>query len=358
MYHAEKTRESGADAAVAVMSGNFVQRCEPAFFRKQARAEAAVRGGIDLVIELPVRFSTGSAEKFAYGGVYLLDMCGVCDILSFGSESGSITELNACAEKLIEADRSGEIAKAVRGSESFARARQKTVGSVLLSEPNNILAVEYIKALKKLNSKIKPFTVKRTDGYHASASEIRKKIPGGLYDGLPDFTADIIKRETEAGRAPAELSRLERILLAFLRNAKSEDFSGIYGINEKEGFGNRLLSAAKASSLEEAFGMIKSKKYALSTVKRALLSAYLRIPDDKTMPEYIRPLAFNEKGRLLLKAVSRNIQVVGNLAELKNDPHNAVFADEERRATALFGLATPEIQPGYSEFTDKISPEI
>ena len=147
-FQTEKIRESGTDGIIAVMSGNFVQRCEPAFFRKHARAEAAIKGGIDLVIELPVRFSTASAEKFAYGSVYLLDKCG-CHRLNFGSECGNISELKKCAEKLLEADKNGFLAKAVSGEESFARARQK-IGGDILSEPNNILGVEYIKAIKNL----------------------------------------------------------------------------------------------------------------------------------------------------------------------------------------------------------------
>ncbi len=197
-YQTEKLRENGADGIIAVMSGNFVQRCEPAFFRKHARAEAAVRGGIDLVIELPVRFATASAEKFAFGAVYLLDMCG-CDVLNFGSECGDIEQLEACAEKLIEADENGLIAKAVSGEESFARTRQR-IGGEILSEPNNTLGVEYIKALKKLNSNIRPTTIKRTFGYHASASELRRNIPDGNFEGLPETTKEIILREKALGK--------------------------------------------------------------------------------------------------------------------------------------------------------------
>lgn len=354
-YQIEKIKENGSDGVIAVMSGNFVQRCEPAFFRKHARAEAAVKGGADLVIELPVRFATASAEKFAFGAVYLLDICG-CDSINFGSECGDIEMLENCAEKLIEADKNGDLARAISGEESFARTRQK-IGGELLSEPNNTLGVEYIKALKKLNSKMIPTTVKRTFGYHASASELRKNIPNGNFDGLPETTKEIILREKAAGKLPAEMKNIEKILLAFLRNAREEDFNGIHGVNQKEGFGNRILNARTAASLEEAFELIKSKKYPLSTVKRGLLSAYLRIPEDKMMPEYIRPLAFNDKGRELLKKISGKVRVVNNLAEL-TDENGKILADEERRATDLFGLALPTIQRGFAEFTDKNIPYV
>ncbi len=354
-YQINKIKESGADGIIAVMSGNFVQRCEPAFFRKHARAESAIKGGVDLVIELPVRFATASAEKFAFGAVYLLDKCG-CDIINFGSECGSIELLENCAKKLIEADESGELAQAVTGEESFARTRQK-IGGDILSEPNNILGVEYIKALKKLNSKMIPTTIKRTFGYHASASELRKNIPLGNFEGLPETTKEIILREKNEGKLPAEMNNLENIFLAFLRNARESDFDGIYGVNQKEGFGNRILNARTAVSLEEAYELIKSKKYPLSTVKRGILSAYLCIPDDKMMPEYIRPLAFNDKGRELLKNISDKVRVVNNLAEL-TDKSGKIFADEERRATDLFGLALPKTQKGFAEFTDKNIPYV
>ncbi|MBQ7015109.1 MAG: nucleotidyltransferase family protein [Clostridia bacterium] len=349
-YQTEKIKELRADGIIAVMSGNFVQRCEPAFFRKHARAEAAVKNGVDLVIELPVRFATASAEKFAYGAVYLLDKCG-CDTLNFGSESGNIEELEACAEKLLEADKTGLLAQAISGEESFARTREK-IGGKILSEPNNILGVEYIKAIKKQGSKMKSETIKRSFGYHASASELRIKIPKGEFDGLPESTKEIILREQALGKLPAENKNLEKVFLAFLRNARESDFDGIYGINQKEGFGNRILNARTATSMEEVFNLIKSKKYPLSTAKRGLLSAYLRIPNDKIMPQYIRPLAFNDIGRELLKEIGKNTTVINNLAELTNT-EGKIFADEERRATDLFGLALPIVPNGFSEFTDK-----
>lgn len=355
-YHTDHIRNCGSDGIIAVMSGNFVQRCDPAFFRKHARAEAAVKGGVDLVIELPVRFSTASAEKFSFGAVYLLNMCG-CDCISFGSECGNIDDLTKCAEKILKADTDGTIAKEINGEESFAQTRQRIIGNELLSEPNNILAIEYIKALIKLDSKMQPMTVKRTFGYHASASELRKQIPNGIYNGLPETTKDIIIREKEAGELPATSDNIEKILLAFLRNARPEDFDGIYGINTKEGFENRLLNARTAVSLEEAYNLIKSKRHTLAAAKRGLLSAYLRIPNNNIMPNYIRPLAFNDKGKDMLKKISKTAPIVYNLSTL-TDEVGKIFADEERRATDLFGFATPKIKKGFSEFTDKNIPYI
>jgi len=354
-YQIKKIKESGTDGIIAVMSGNFVQRCEPAFFRKHARAEAAVKGGVDLVIELPVRFATASAEKFAYGAVSLLDKCG-CDKINFGSECGDIEALKECAEKLIDAERSGVLAESVSGEESFARTRQR-IGGEILSEPNNTLGVEYIKAIKNIGSKMRAETIKRSFGYHSSASELRQKIPNGEFEGLPDYTREIILRELELGLLPAEMKSLEKVFLAFLRNARPEDFDGIYGVNQKEGFGNRILNARTSSSLDGVFDLIKSKKHPLSTAKRGLLSAYLRIPNDYMMPQYIRPLAFNDKGRDLLKNIGKTVHIVNNLAEL-TDSEGMIFADEERRATDLFGLALPVIPKGFSEFTDKNMPYV
>lgn len=355
-YQIEQIKNTEDDLIIAVMSGNFVQRCEPAFFEKHSRAEAAIKGGVDLVIELPVRFSIASAEKFAFGAVFLLDKCG-CDRISFGSECGDIKALTECAEKLAEADENGTIARSVSGNESFAKTRQRISGSDLLARPNNTLAVEYIKAIKKIHSKMIPSTIKRTFDYHTSASILRKNIAEGNYNGLPETTKKILLREQNSGNFPTSSKNIEKILLAFLRNSSKEDFIKIYGINEKSGFRNRILNSVAATSVEEAYDMIKSKNYPRSTARRCLLSAYLKISNSNIMPDYIHPLAFNERGRNLIKQIGKTSKIVYNLSDLKDDI-GKTFADEERRATDLFGLSTPSIQKGFSEFTKKTVPLI
>jgi predicted nucleotidyltransferase len=351
LHHINETRKI-CGAVVAVMSGNFVQRCEPAICDKYARAKSAVAGGVDLVIGLPARYALGSAEKFAFGAVSVLDALGFIDILSFGSESGDLNSIVSTSEK-IDRITPQEYKNAMADGKSFAQARSEIIGAEQCG-PNDVLGIEYIRALKKLDSSIRPLCVRRTDGYLESASTVREKIMKGDLSSLPDFSAEILKEEIRSGRAPADQRNIERLLLGFIRNAEESDTYGIYGINREEGTDRRILSAAKASSAEELYSLIKTKRQTNSAVKRAVISAYLRIKNEPLTPvPFIHILAFSETGRRMLKAVPDNIPVISNMSKIKDIYPD--YADEERRTTDLFFLSTPKIGPGYSEFTRKFT---
>ncbi len=348
-YHLNKTKER-CGAVVAVMSGNFVQRCEPAVCDKYVRAKAAVNGGVDLVIGLPARYSLGSAEKFAYGAISVLASLGFVDMLSFGSESGDIARITETANK-IDAITSYEYKQALSNGKTFAKARSELIGAEQL-EPNDILAVEYVRAIKKLNANIVPFAVRRTDGYLESATALRKSIFCGDLSGLPEYSAALLKNEIDHGRAPGDMRNIERTILGFIRNADLSSFDNIYGVNKKEGFAGRILSAASASSLDELYSLIKTKRYTMSTVKRAVLSAYLRLKKEPLSPvPYVHILAFSETGKSLIKAIPNNVTVVSNISKIKNIYPE--YADEERRVTDLFSLSTPSIGGGFGEYTRK-----
>ncbi len=349
LHHISVTKKR-CGAVVAVMSGNFVQRCEPAVCDKYSRARMAVEGGVDLVIGLPVRYALGSAEKFAYGGVSVLSSRGFVDLLSSGSECGAIGKLREAADR-IDGIRPEEYRSALKEGRTFAGVRSGLTG-LGQSGPNDILATEYLRALKKLKSNIEPFTVKRTDGYLESATNLREKILTDDLSSLPENTAGILREEISAGRAPGNISNLERILLGFIRNADASDFEDIYGVNEKEGFAGRILSASQASSLEELYSMIKTKRYTMATVRRAVLSAYLKIKNRPLSPvPFVHVLAFSETGKKMIKAIPEDIMTVSNLSKIKDAYPD--YADEERRATDLFFLSTPRIGAGYSEYTRK-----
>ncbi|MBE6896443.1 MAG: nucleotidyltransferase family protein [Ruminococcaceae bacterium] len=348
-HHLNETKKI-CDAVVAVMSGNFVQRCEPAVCDKYVRAKMAVLGGVDLVLGLPVRFATGSAEKFAYGAVSVLASLGFVDTLSFGSESADIENIVKTANR-IDAISPEEYKEAMRGGLTFADARARLIGSEHY-EPNDILAVEYVRAIKKLGCGMRPFAVKRTDGYLESATSLREKIFKGDLSGLPDHSAELLKKEIAEGRAPGNIKNIERTLLGFVRNADRDAFKNIYGVNEKEGFDGRIISALQASSLDELYSLIKTKRYTMATVKRAILSSYLRIKNEQPAPvPFVHVLAFSEKGRQLIRAVPSDVTVVTNISKIKEI--YSEFADEERRATDLFTLSTPEIGAGFGEYTRK-----
>ena len=349
IHHINETKKH-CDAVVAVMSGNFVQRCEPAVCDKHARAQSAVLGGVDLVIALPARYSLGSAEKFAYGAVSLLDSLGFVDILSFGSESGDISRIISSAEKIDRISPDEYKAPSFHGK-GFARIRSEITGEEQQG-PNDVLATEYVRALKKLHSNIRPFCIKRTDGYIESATAIREKIKKGDLSSLPDFSAEILKKEIDAERAPADMSNIERVILGFIRNAPPDAFENIYGVNTKEGIDKRILSAAKASSLNELYSLIKTKQLTSSAVRRAVISLYLRLKNEPYAPvPFVHVLAFSETGKILIKAIPEDIAVVSNMSKIKDIYPE--YADEERRTTDLFYLSTPSAGEGYTEFTRK-----
>ena len=348
-HHITETKKR-CDAVVAVMSGNFVQRCEPSVCDKYVRAKMAVMGGVDLVLGLPVRYAVGSAEKFAYGALSVLDSLGFVDVLSFGSESADIENIVKTAEK-IDSITPEEYKAAMKDGSTFAEARARIIGGEHC-EPNDILGIEYVRAIKKLGSTIEPFAVKRTDGYLESATSLREKISNGDISGLPEYSAELLKKEIAEGRAPGNLKNIERILLGFIRNADRSAFQNIYGINEKEGFDGRILSAVGAKSLDELYSLIKTKRYTMATVRRAVLSAYLRLKNEPLSPvPFVHVLAFSETGRKLIKAIPENVTVISNISKIKDIYPE--FADEERRATDLFSLSTPEIGAGFGEYTRK-----
>ena len=233
LYQMEATRAAlGADTAIlCVMSGNFVQRGEPAVLEKHARAEAAVRCGADLVVELPTPWAAATAETFARGAVSLLHAAGVVDCISFGSESGDLIPLQHIAEALEDPDFPEilQIYRMVPGR-PFAAARQMAVADLTgpvtaerLSQPNDILAVEYLRALRRLDSAIRPLAIQRRGPGHDAPEEgggisglalRRLMISGGdPAPYLPRPMADIFRREAAAGRAPASLEAAERAVL-------------------------------------------------------------------------------------------------------------------------------------------------
>ncbi|MCH5170113.1 MAG: nucleotidyltransferase family protein, partial [Oscillospiraceae bacterium] len=255
-YLIDSVKKDG-DTVVCVMSGNFVQRGEPAIADKRTRAKMALLCGADLVIELPVAFSMARAQTFARGGVKLLDSLGVVDTLVFGSERGNVEMLEKTAQAIESEQVNNEIIADLKTGETYAYAREKAVRKIfgsnfadVLHNPNDILAVEYISALNFLHSKIEPKAVLRksvshdseeTEGVFASASLIREKIKNGekYEEFMPKDALEILEKAINDGNAPAVYSKLDIAILAFLRKAKSEDFSDVPDVSE--GIENRII---------------------------------------------------------------------------------------------------------------------
>lgn len=317
----ERAREAmGEDTAVVCcMSGDFVQRGEAAVWSKFARAEAAARCGADLVFELPLPWALSSAEGFARGGVGLLAALGVVDCLCFGSECGETEPLERAAEALLSPALAAELRRELESGIPFAAARQRALSAVtdeetarLVETPNNILAVEYIRAIYELGLDLGFMTVRREGAEHdgqgegsiRSASELRSRIAAGKSCSgfMPDAALAVFEREAERGRGPVLMETLEPMLLARLRMLPDEEFSRLP--DASEGLGNRLRAAVRDEpTLDGVLAAAKSKRYALSRIRRMTMCACLGVREGMAegVPPYARLLAASERGRELLR---------------------------------------------------------
>ncbi len=343
-YQLDAAREvTGCDGIVALMSGSFVQRGDFAIYPKEIRAEAALKNGADLVIENPALFTLRSAEGYAAAAVYTLSAMGCVDYLFFGAECPEleklkkIAELFACETDEFKAALSAELAKGL----PFATARSRAARSLLgvwaeevLRQPNNLLAIEYLKAIKRQNSPIEPILIQRVGaGHHsdtanngyASASHIREELlkHGDISSLVPDSAADIYKKSAIFNTEAAEKAVIAALsLMPHSVLAEVPDIS--------EGLENKIKTeAVKSSSLDSLISAVKSKRYAYSRIKRALLCAYLGIgaAEAAEMPQYIKPLMFNQVGQYILKNARKRAELP--LAKsaapiLKNDKAMAI----------------------------------
>jgi predicted nucleotidyltransferase len=324
LYHLQESlRVTDADAGVAVMSGHFLQRGEPALLDKWARAEMALAAGVDLVFELPFSFACNSAPHFARGAVQSLTALGVVDALCFGSEVGELEPLQGAARLLLEhaEEIDAGTRQRLRSGVSYPAARAEVLSAMgtevsaeLASSPNNILGIEYLKALRATSSPIKAFTIlRRGSGYHstdltgsiASATGIRKRLGEGGDVGafVPDACRDILSQALERGGSLDHdrlFSSLQTLLLQ-----EVETLSGIYQV--EEGLAQRLVDAAMTTtSYAGLTDAIKSRQWTLTRIQRILSYVLLQISSVEMNsflecgPLYLRLLGANGKGRQVL----------------------------------------------------------
>ncbi len=325
----ETVRQLGDDyPVVCVMSGDFIQRGQAAVYSKFARAEAAISCGVDLVLELPLPWTLSSAEGFARGAVGLLAATGVVTHLSFGSECGEVEPLEQLAELLLDPLFASDIKAELNNDEgiSFAVARQraaeKRVGELAcqLETPNNILAVEYIKAIFDQSLHITPMTVQRFGSGHdqtaesgpRSASEIRRAIASGgdIESSLPAGAYAVYLRENKLGRGPVLDEDLELAILSRLRMLDDAAFAALPDAGE--GLNFRLARAAREENTVNAvIAAAKSKRYALSRIRRMTMCAALGIKaeDAQGIPPYAKVLAATQRGCALLREMSAKATV-------------------------------------------------
>ena len=327
-YHLHESRSRlGGQPVVCVMSGDFVQRGEAAIYSKYVRAEAACRGGADVVFELPLPWALSSAEGFARGAVGLLGALGAAT-LSFGMEAERLEDLDFLARKLIEPQMIGEI-RALMAEEatlSFAAAREKILekscgpAARLLEGPNNILAVEYLKAIYELRLEIEPFAVRRLGSAHdgpgegnsRSASELRALLRRGEKTDafLPEAAAALYEKDEAMGRGIPSAERLETAMLSRLRTLDAARCAALP--DAAAGLGERLCrAAAEEPSLDAVYAAVKNKRLAMSRVRRAALCAVLGVESGMAegTPPYARLLAATARGRELLAELKKTSAV-------------------------------------------------
>lgn len=381
-YHINKTKELLGEncPVVCVMSGDFVQRGEAAVFSKFARAEAACKSGIDLVLELPLPWTLSSAEGFARGAVGLLGSLGVVTHLSFGSESGELSQLETLAEALLDPFLGMEIKRVFSENEgiSFAAARQKAlygkVGQLaeLLSAPNNILAVEYIKAIYDNGFSMRPMTVRRMGAGHdmivesglRSASELRTRLAGGgdIDAFVPRSASEIYRREERLGRGPILMDDLERAVLSRLRILGQADFAALPDAGE--GLDRRLMKACREENgLDSVLAAAKSKRYAMSRLRRMLMCAALGVTEGMAhgTPPYARVLAANERGCALIKDLNARSRIPvltkpASVRELDTECVRLFELGASAHDLYVLGFAAREERKGCADW--KSSPKI
>ena len=369
-YQIAETRKAGATHVVAVMSGNFVQRGEPAVYDKFLRAKAALECGADLVVELPLPWAMSGAQSFARGAVSIAKALGCVDMLSFGCEIGNFEKLKELAETIYSADFQNKVSNFVKGKDSFAQARQAAAASLcgeetasLLSEPNNILAVEYIAAAKLFKCQFEFNAVARMgDGYNAfahsgkgfaSATAIREQIKNNKLDLslVPDCLNEVYTSDF------ADISRLDSALLYSLRRLTVDDIKNAPDISE--GLENYIYSAVqKAKTVSQLFDLLKTKRYTHARLRRIIMSLFLGLTAEHTkgLPPYIRLLACSDRGREILSCAKPALPVIGRALQAKSlEGRGKEIFELECKADDIFALCFSPARECGESFRQKLN---
>lgn len=353
-------KELEADGIIAVMSGQFVQRGAPAVCDKWTRAKMALAGGCDLVLELPAIYATASAERFASGAVSLIEQLKIVDYLSFGSECGCLDKLADIADLLLSPGFHNRVETALKRGASYPSARTEVISeslgkeyAALLSTPNNTLGIEYLKALKKLRSRILPYTLRRAvgSGRFATASDIRSMLVSGndATSLLPTSTSEILS-QTEIFSGGAAL---DHIITYLFRTLTLEQLRRIPDMTE--GLEHRFITAAaKYHTFEDIISAVKTKRYTQTRLNRIIINLLLGITQEDILiePQYIRVLGMNETGRSILRAMKKkvSIPIIVKTADAKlTTSHAKRMFEIDVKASDIYALLTQK--RGAADYT-------
>ena len=374
LYHLNYSKKITQSAfTIAVMSGNFTQRGDTAVIDKWTRAEMALKAGIDLVIELPTVYATSSAENFVEGAIKILNSLGIVDYVSFGSELGEISPLNDIAEVLYKEPKefSSLITRQLKSGLSDPKARELAISMYfgtsrkftdILENPNNILAIEYLKALKKYKSPIVPITVKRDySDYNskkvkngvASSTAIRTMIENkkNIHYVVPFETYELMEEQQNLGHIIPNLSVFEKQIIYTLRKMSIQEIASLPDVSE--GLEYRIKEAANVSTtLEGLLSYIKTKRYTHTRIQRILLHSLLGITNkdvnaSRRVHPYIRVLGFNKHGKRIISAIAANnpnIKIIVSVKKFMENYSSGTLRNmlsKDILATNIYSLGFP-----------------
>lgn len=382
-YSKELTK---ADFSIAIISGNFVQRGDTAIVDKWTRAEMALKSGFDIVLELPTIYAISSAENFAEGAIKILNSLGIVDYLSFGSELGEISPLNDLANLLYKEpkDLSQLINQHLKTGVSYPRAREMALMQYLgghekhkqaLNNPNNILGIEYLKALKKYKSNIQPITIKREYSDHnsttikkgiASSTAIRTLLQKNknIHTLVPFETYELLEKQIEEGKIVPSLAVFEKEIIYTLRRMTLSEIAALPDVSE--GLENKIKTAANnCNNLADLINGIKSKRFTATRIQRILLYALLNITQkdmniSKKVTPYVRVLGFNKHGKKIISAIAKAnpkthvIISVKKFMESNTDNNLRNMISKDILATNIYTLGYKNDPIANFDYTHKI----
>ena len=389
LYHLEESKKAtGANYTVAIMSGNFTQRGDTSIIDKWSKTKIALSNGIDIVIELPLLYSISSAENFAEGAIKILDSLKVVDYISFGAETSNIKILDKIADVLYNEPKeykallAHELSKGI----SYPKARDNALMMYLnnirqlsnvVSSPNNILGIEYLKALKKFNSNILPIAIPRFSseyndtsfsGNIASATAIRNIIKNKGFDILqkllPSSCYSILMDNIKVGHIVPDITVFEKEIIYNLRKMSINEISELADVSE--GLEFAIKNAANScNSIVEFLNIIKSKRYTTTRLQRILLYSLLGITkrdislSKKCLP-YIRVLGFNERGKYLISEVAKanpKLNIVTSVKKFFDNNLNKnlkLMLDKDIWATNVYSIGYEYDSWSNLDFTQKM----
>lgn len=380
LYQIQKAKElTGADTVIAVMSGNFTQRGDISLINKFEKAKIALQNEVDMVIELPTIYSISSAENFALGGVKILNEIGNIDYLVFGIEEENLEKLQTIADVLVNEDNEFKrnIKEELDKGNSYPKAREIALKKVLLSEnvenimqkPNNILAIEYLKALKTTNSKIKPFAIKRKNTMHndeninknyASGTYIRKLFIENNFNEIkkvvPKYTYERLLELKKQGTYVSSINDFSDIVIYKIRTMTKEEISQIADVNE--GLENSIkLASTTSKTIDEIIDKVSTKRYIKTRISRILTYILLDITksemeQSKNANQYMRVLGINKKCEGILKTIN-NDKLITSLKKFEENNGENQLLNIDKKATEIYTIKYPKSVQANLDYTSK-----